>query len=128
MMNKSLKLFRSRKKSFGHAFDGLKILFSTQTNARIHLSITLLVILIGALLRLNILEWVIIVFLVGIVLFAETINTSIERIIDLVSPDYHIFAKQAKDLGAAGVLITAITAAIIGLLIFIPKLLLLLAK
>lgn len=125
-MNKSIKIFRSRKKSFGHAFDGLKILFSTQTNARIHIIIAVLVVLLSILLKLAVNEWLYVVILVGFVLFAEAMNTSIEKIVDLVSPEYHLYAKQAKDLGAAAVLIAAITAVVAGTLIFFPKIQLLL--
>ena len=85
-----------------------------------------MVMLLSIFLKLSLNEWLFVVILVGFVLFAEAVNTSIEKVVDLVSPDYHLFAKQAKDLGAAAVLIAAITAVVGGTLIFFPKIQLLL--
>ena len=68
-------------------------------------------------------EWIAIVFAIGSVLAAEAVNSSIEALADLVSPEYNEAIKRTKDLAAGAVLILAISAAIVGLIIFIPKIL-----
>ena len=94
-----------------------------QHNAWIHLLSALLVIFMGFYMSLSITEWCFIVFAIGFVFVAEIINTSIEYLTDLVSPNYHEKAKKVKDLAAGGVLIASIIALSIGLIIFLPKLL-----
>ena len=100
-------------------------LFKTQPNARIHLIAIILVTVVGFLLKISTTEWCITVLAFAMVLAAEAFNTAIEFVVDLASPDYHPLAGKAKDVAAAAVLITAIGAAIIGMIIFLPKLLLL---
>lgn len=87
------------------------------------MGIALLVLIAGFLLGVSRLEWIIIILVVGLVLAAEALNSAIEKVVDLASPGQHELAKRAKDLGAGAVLITAITAALAGLLIFVPRLL-----
>jgi Diacylglycerol kinase len=74
----------------------------------------------GLLLGISILEWVAIIIVIGFVIALEAINSSIEKLSDFVSPEKHNQIKTVKDLSAAGVLIGAITAVIVGLLVFIP--------
>jgi diacylglycerol kinase (ATP) len=114
---------KQRIKSFGFAIKGIKTLIKTQVNARIHLFAVVLVTLAGFYFQINTTEWSLVVFAFAMVLAAEAFNTAIEFIVDLVSPDYHPLAGKAKDVAAAAVLLTAIGAAIIGTIIFIPKLL-----
>lgn len=116
-----------RKSRFMHAFryawEGIRYMVRTQPNAQVHMGIALLVLIAGFLLGVSRLEWIIIILVVGLVLAAEALNSAIEKVVDLASPGQHELAKRAKDLGAGAVLITAITAALAGLLIFVPRLL-----
>ena len=73
--------------------------------------------------RLDRFEWLVLTLTIAIVLAAEGINTALEAVVDLASPDYHPLAKIAKDVGAGTVLLTAIAAVIVGLLLFLPRLL-----
>ena len=113
---------KKRIQSFGFAFKGVATLFKTQPNARIHLMAILLVTVAGYLLKVSITEWCFIVMSFAMVLAAEAFNTAVEFVVDLTSPDYHPLAGKAKDVAAAAVLITAIGAAIIGIIVFLPKL------
>jgi diacylglycerol kinase (ATP) len=113
--------FTARLKSFSYAFKGLSILFKTQANARIHLVALGAVVVAGLFFSLSISEWCLCSLCIGMVLAVEAVNTAIESIVDLVSPDYHPLAGRAKDVAAAAVLLTAISAAVVGILIFLPK-------
>lgn len=112
-----------RLKSFAYAFNGLKTLLKEEHNARIHLVAAIIVVIAGVRLKLSSLEWVAIVFAIAFVLIAEIINTSIENIADFISPAKHDQIKKIKDLAAAGVLISALSALIVGAIIFLPKVL-----
>lgn len=114
------KTIKNRLLSFVYAFKGIKELLK-QPNARIHLIATVIVITLGFTLKVNKTEWYVLIICIGIVLTAEAFNTAIEKLTDMVSPDWNEKAGKAKDLAAAGVLLSAIAAFIIGLLIFIPK-------
>ena len=112
-----------RLKSFKYAFNGLIILFKEEHNARIHLFATICVVIAGFLLEIAKIEWFAVIFAIGFVIALEIINSSIENIADFVSPEKNKKIKKIKDLSAAAVLISAITAFVIGLIIFIPKIL-----
>ena len=112
---------RQRIKSFQYAFRGIADLFQSQPNAKIHLVILILVIAVGIYFQLNLTEWICIIICSGMVLAGEATNTAIEYLTDLVSPDYHPLAGKAKDAAAAAVLLAAISAALVGVLIFLPK-------
>ena len=107
-------------KSFGYAIQGIVTAMHEQ-NFRFHLLSAVIVIIAGLFTGLSIIEWIIIVLVITLVIGAEMFNTAIERVVDLVSPDYHPLAKQAKDIAAASVLVFAVCSVIIGLLIFLPK-------
>ena len=111
--------------SFRYAFDGLKTLFSEEHNAWIHLVATIVVITAGLLLKINRFEWIAIGFCIGLVFILELINSAIERLSDVVLPEKNESIKKVKDLAAAAVLFGAIISVVVGLLIFLPKLLLL---
>ncbi len=113
----------SRLRSFGHAFRGLKILLQTQQNARIHAAATVLVLAAGALLRISLAEWALIALAVAGVWATEALNTSIEFLVDLTSPDLHPLAAKAKDVAAGAVLVAAIGSLIVGVLVFGPHVL-----
>lgn len=117
-----------RIKSFGFAIKGLGTLLSTQMNARIHLLAIVLVTMAGFLTHVSATEWCFLIFAFSSVMAAEAFNTAIEFIVDLVSPHYHPLAGKAKDVAAAAVLISAIGAAIIGGIIFLPKFSILMQK
>ncbi len=121
-MSSSLyRYFTARLKSFSYAFKGLATLFATQANARIHLLALVVVVVLGFFFNISTSEWCLCSLCIGMVLAAEAMNTAIESIVDLVSPNYHPLAGQAKDVAAAAVLLTAISAVIVGGLIFLPK-------
>lgn len=110
----------NRIPSFKFAFSGLVYVIKTQKNAWIHAVATLLVVTSGLICKLSLTNWALIFFAIGFVWASESINTSIEVVVDLVSPQYHSLAKVAKDTAAATVFIAAITAVAIGLVVFIP--------
>lgn len=110
-----------RIKSFTYSFNGLKILFREEHNSRIHLFSTLVVILLGFALNISNIEWIALIFACGFVFVTEILNSSIENIADFVSPEKNEQIKKVKDLSAAAVLFSALTAFIIGIIIFSPK-------
>jgi len=110
----------ARLRSFGHAFRGLKVLLQTQQNARIHAAATVLVLAAGALLRISPAEWALIAIAVVGVWATEALNTSIEFLVDLASPDLHPLAAKAKDVAAGAVLVAAIGSLVVGVLVFGP--------
>jgi diacylglycerol kinase (ATP) len=114
---------KKRLLSFKYAFNGIKKLFITQHNSRIHLTIMLLVIIAGFFFHISKNEWFVVVIVTGLVFAAELFNSAIESIVDLISPEYHKKAENAKDYAAGAVLVAAIISAIAGLIIFAPKLL-----
>lgn len=123
-VKRKLKLDNKRLiNSFKYALQGIKQSYKGEQNLKIHTVVAVLVIIFGFLLKINYLEWLICLVLIGLVLMAEFFNTAIEYVVDLASPKIHPLAKAAKDTASAGVLMMAIIAAIIGLIIFAPKLL-----
>jgi diacylglycerol kinase len=123
MQNKKQKFsLRKRLKSFVFAFAGLKILQKEEHNFRIHLVAAILVIAAGFIFGISLLEWIAIVLAIGFVFVVEIFNTAIENITDFISPDEHPSIKRIKDMAAAAVLISAIVAAVIGLIVFLPVL------
>ena len=109
-----------RAKSFAHAGRGLWIFLTTTHNAWVHIVIFCVALFLGFYCEITHTEWVVLIFVGGIVLAAEAFNTAIEIDMDLTSPEYHPYARDTKDVAAGAVLITSITALIVGLLIFIP--------
>lgn len=119
----NLKIDKKRlTNSFKYAFEGIVQAYIGEQNLKIHSVIACLVIIFGFILKISYTEWLICLVLIGLVLMAEFFNTSIEYLVDLVSPDIHPLAKATKDTASAGVLMMAIISAIIGLTIFVPKL------
>ncbi len=110
-----------RIKSFTYAFNGLRVLFREEHNARIHLFAAVCVIVAGILLKLSPMEWAAVVFAIGLVFGGEIFNSAIEDLADVVCPERDERIKKVKDLSAAAVLVAAITALVIGLFVFIPK-------
>jgi diacylglycerol kinase len=110
-------------RSFQHAFSGLWQALRTQRNARIHLALAIVAILLGLVLGLDPGSWAIIALTIGVVFLAELLNTALEATIDMVVEDYRPQAKLAKDLAAGAVLVSAIMAVTVGLLVLGPPLL-----
>lgn len=108
-------------KSFGYAFSGSAYAFGTQLNFKIHCLALVLVATLGWYLDLTLQEWLWIAGVSGMVIMAELFNTAVEVLVDLVSPSYNEKAKIVKDVSAAAVLVAALTAVVIGLIIFLPK-------
>ena len=111
-----------RVASFSYALRGLWTLIATQANARIHAVATVLVIAAGFWFGLTRMEWCAVVAAIGLVWIAEGLNTALEFLTDLVSPEHHPRAGTAKDVAAGAVLAASIAAAVIGAIIFGPKL------
>lgn len=107
--------------SFGNALSGIGIAMRGERNVRIELAFTAAVLLACVLLDVPFHEAVSVILCCVFVLGMEFVNSALERVVDLVSPEYHDLAKQAKDLGAGAVLIAATGSAIIGICVFIPK-------
>jgi diacylglycerol kinase len=120
--------FRKRFMSFRFAVKGLSVLFMTQPNAWIHAVAIVVVALAGILLRISLMEWALVCIAIGLVISAEAFNTSIEKLVDHISPENNKNAGTVKDLAAAAVLVTAVTALIIGIVVFVPKILFLFQK
>lgn len=114
--------FESRIVSIGHAFRGWHYVIRTQKNAWIHSAIATAVFILGLWLRLPARDWAVIILTTAVVFAAEFMNTAIETVVDLASPDHHPLAKIGKDVGAAAVLVAALAAILIGLLILVPPL------
>lgn len=109
------------KDRFLNAFRGMHVFYKTSKHFYILVFITILVVILGFCLNVSNLEWIALVFSTGFVIVSEIFNTAIEIDIDLTSPDYHPFARDTKDVAAAAVVLSIFTAAIVGLIIFLPK-------
>ena len=113
-------------RGFGFAFKGLAYAAKTQLNFRVHLGAALLAVILGFALKLSVAEWLWIMLSCAMVLVTELLNTSIETLTDLVSPEYNKLAGHVKDVAAGAVVVAAVFALVTGVVIFLPKLLLLL--
>ncbi|HEY6204476.1 MAG TPA: diacylglycerol kinase family protein [Candidatus Limnocylindria bacterium] len=104
-------------RSFGFALEGISYLIRTQRSAQIEIVIGAIVIAVAAWLGASALEWAVLVLATALVLALEALNTAIELIVTLASPERHPLAKAAKDVGAAMVLIAAIGAVVVGVIV-----------
>ena len=111
--------------STNHAWRGLGIFFKTGHNLWVQLFFAISAVYLGFALHISNIEWVLIIFVIGLVIIAEAFNTAIEIDIDLTSPTYHPYARDTKDVAAAAVLLSALVSLVVGGIIFIPKILLL---
>ncbi len=107
--------------SFKYAFKGILSAFITERNMKIHFSIMFLVIILGIFLKISLGEWLICIGWFALVIGGEMFNTAIEQVVDIAMPKKDPRAKLAKDVSAGGVLVFAIGSAIVGLIIFLPK-------
>ena len=117
--------YKKEIKSLGHSFkyagEGIWVSFKKERNMKIHVFMMALVILFGFLLHINLREWIICIILFGLVIGAELFNTAIETVVDMFTREKNELAGKAKDISAGAVLILAIASAIVGGIIFIPK-------
>ncbi len=116
-MKRLIAYSRNRFAAFGYAFKGAYDLLANQAPSRIH--VAALVAMIGLSLSLDfpLWKWVIVLLCAGLVLSAEALNTAVEYVVDLVSPEYHVLAGKAKDVAAAGVLFASVFSGLIALLL-----------
>jgi len=110
-----------RLKCFIFAFNGLKVLVQEEHNSWIHIAITIGVTVAGFLLQISPIEWVAVVLCIGLVFALELVNSAIENIADFISPQKDEIIKKIKGLSAAAVLIAVICSVIVGLIVFLPK-------
>jgi diacylglycerol kinase len=114
-------------KSFTYAFEGVKTAFKNEPNLRIHVYFAVLALMFGAVLGLSAPEWLLLAFTIFYVITLELLNTVLEAIVDLVSPEIKGAAKVAKDVSAACVLLAAGLSVVVGVILFLPKIIALLA-
>lgn len=117
MKQKNKKLVNS----FKYAIEGIATSFKEERNMKIHVLFMCLVIVMGFWLKISVLEWLICIILFSVVIAAELFNTAIETVVDMVMPEENQKAKIAKDVSAGAVLVLATGAAVIGIIIFLPK-------
>jgi diacylglycerol kinase len=111
---------RSRYNSFRFAFKGLSAVFRSEPNMHLHVLASVVVLVMAYRFEVTRVEWCLLLLCIGLVWIAEIINTSIETLTDLVSPEHNILAGKTKDLAAGAVLMAAITAVAVGLFVFVP--------
>ena len=116
----SRNLLRRRAASFGHAFRGVASALGSEVHLRFHAFATVAVIGLGFYFDISRTEWALVALAVGTVWTAELMNTAVEALTDLVSPEYHPLAGKAKDVAAGAVLLAALAALVVGALIFAP--------
>ena len=114
--------------SFSYAFSGIRLALKNEPNIRVHFVVAVLVAVAAYFLKFTRLEWIVLAFTVAFVLILELINTTLEEIVDMVSPGVRQRARVAKDVSAAAVLISALLSVVIGGFLFLPKILPLLNK
>jgi diacylglycerol kinase len=115
-------MFGKFLRSFVTGFAGLAHVTRSEMNMRIHVAAAVAVVVAGFAFGLAAWEWVAVLFCVGLVLSAECMNTALERLADRVSLDWHPLVKQAKDCASGAVLVLALTSALVGGIIFLPRL------
>lgn len=109
------------RNSFKYALEGIKTAYHDEQNLRIHTIVAILVVLASFILKISSLEFLICIILIGLVLMAEFFNTAIESMIDMITLEENSYAKKAKDVSAAGVLVFVFFSSVIGVIIFLPK-------
>ncbi len=114
------------KEKFLNAFRGIYVISKTTRHLSVHILSAVLAVIFGFYFQVSSIEWIALVFAIGFVIVTEALNTAIEIDIDLTSPEYHPYARDTKDVAAAAVLLSVFTAIIVGLIIFLPKVLALL--
>lgn len=108
--------------SFRNAGQGIKTAFQDERNFRIEIYLGMIAVIMGVWLKINVLEWTAVVFCIMLVVVSEMVNSALEHLVNLFSPEYHDLARKAKDISAGAVLMISAGAGIIGCMIFLPKL------
>lgn len=116
-------VFERYKKSFFHALDGIVYTIKYEHNMVIIVAAALLTIIAGLLFKISVYEWLFCILIIGLIMAAEFINSSLEAVVDLASPKMHPLAKIAKDTASSATLVLCLVALIGGIIIFIPKIL-----
>lgn len=109
--------------SFKYAFKGLNKVFWEEQNFRVHIFMAVSVLLLALYYKIEVWQFIILIIIIALVLTLEIINSIVERLLDLLKPRLHQYVKDIKDMTAAAVFIGALTAVIVGLLIFLPYIL-----
>ncbi len=107
--------------SFTYPIKGLKYAYRNEQNLAVDVGVSIIVLIASFIFKLSLTEWVVVIFTIGAVISLELVNTAIEATVDLVTEEYHPLAKVAKDTAAAAVFLIAIVAFIVGIIIFLPK-------
>ncbi len=117
------KKYKSRNliQSFKYAINGLVTGFKKERNIKVDFFVACVVIIFGFVFSVSMTEWAVLVLCFTLVLSLEYVNTAIESVVDLASPEIHPLAKVSKDVAAGAVLFAALNAVVIGLIIFLPK-------
>lgn len=118
----------SFSESVGHALDGIQYTTTHERNFRIEIMFAIMVSIASFIFKISIVEWCLLVLVIGMVLALELVNTAIERCVDLVTKDYKELAKNAKDIAAGAVFIMSMFSVVLGISIFLPKIIALLEK
>ena len=118
----------SFKESVGHALDGIEYTVSHERNFRIEIIFAILVTIASFIFKVSLIEWGLLVLVIGIILALEMINTAMERCVDLVTKDYKELAKNAKDIAAGAVFVMSMFSIVLGIIIFLPKIMIFLEK
>lgn len=119
----ALKDYKKRAsiiKSFGYALNGIVVVVKSERNIKIHLFAATIVIILAAFLKINRYDWLILLLIITIVISLELVNSAIEAVVNLCSPEIHPLAKKAKDVAAGAVLVAAIISVLVGALLFLP--------
>ena len=107
--------------SVKNSWNGLKVAYKNEQSMYIHLVCTIILLLFSFFLKISMIQWLIIIAIIGLTLVVELLNTAIESTVDLVTKDFHPLAKIAKDTASAAEFVLSVTSAVIALMIFIPK-------
>lgn len=127
-MNPEKFSWRKRARSFGYAWQGIRALVRGEHNMWLHMTAAALAVAAGILLKISAGEWAAVIICIGAVMLGEAMNSAIEAVCDMVSPGPHPLIKKAKDMAAGGVLIMALAALVVGGIIFLPKIIDLIAE
>jgi len=112
--------YKKQLRSFKYAWQGIRACVGYEQNLDFHILVMVLVIIAGIVFSISPMEWVVVVLCFGMVISAELFNSAIERLTDIASPQWLPLAGKVKDIAAGAVLVTAIASAVVGLIIFVP--------
>jgi diacylglycerol kinase len=121
-MKRIIDYSRNRLSAFGYAFKGAYDLLANQAPSKIHIVAFVVMMVICFALGFPLWKWVAVLICSGMVLTAEALNTAVEYVVDLVSPDYHVLAGKAKDVAAAGVLFASVFSGVVAILLVFDEL------